>query len=178
VQLYDKTSQSRAKPSWYQKQMIRVICHKDRLFFCNEEMIGQGLKLAVGKEKELSQAEWKRAMDYFKHNDIGDKFIKLRLEMKYIAFEFRPGTPGENHNELLSGQSPYESYLRTEISPNDKWLKFYVWDDSFRIYTLARNIAERRGFKTGWLPYDRKEELRLSVVGTSQGPAVGPDKFE
>jgi len=177
VETYIDTG-SGPKPDWVRMTQISLACHRDRVFrIDNEKLIKEvkaGLSRATGgKSSNLNRAEWKKAVQYFEDHDVGDSFFRMKLgTFGRIHYEFRESSVGESIADLRGGGSRYETYLREELSASTSWLRFHVWDDSFAVYSLARSIAERKGYRVGWLPWATDQTL---ISGSGSERRVGPD---
>ncbi len=44
-----------------------------------------------------------------------------------------------------------------------------MWDDSFEVYTAARELSDHAGFSAGWTPYDGPEPFRQPLTRLGGG---------
>ncbi len=78
---------------------------------------------------------------------------------------------GEQLSDLLRGDSEFVRNL-SSLSQAGRYLRFYVWSDSFEVYLEARYLAEQLGWQIGWLPIDTTEEVGQSLVGGNRRQVV------
>ena len=124
--------------------------------------------------------------------DIGNEFFRLsfsdnmvsttigNLGNIYLEYALRPGAVLENGTTLQAEESKYRKVLKG-LAPKECWIYYFVYDDSFAAYHLARKIAEEMGFQAGWVAFSagtqeepNVEKLRFPLIGSS-GTALGPD---
>lgn len=71
---------------------------------------------------------------------------------------------GERLADLQRGDSELMRALST-MQRTGRYLRFYVWSDSFEVYLEARYLAEQMGWPIGWLPIEKSEEVGQSLTG-------------
>lgn len=119
--------------------------------------------------------------DLFEKRFVGDRYCQLKVRIggdakPYLAV-FPRDNAGESTSELLRPGSPFQRGLR-EVNPQQQYLDFRVWGDSFDTYLEARNIAAKRGVLAGWIPYSPGaeywigfgSELKLLCLGKEPPP--------
>jgi hypothetical protein len=74
---------------------------------------------------------------------------------------------GESRAELRHADSAFARRLRS-LEPRGRFLRFYVWSDSFEVYLEARYVAEAMGFDVSWLAIDAGEEVGINLLGGPQ----------
>ena len=100
---------------------------------------------------------------HFYQRDIGDDSVRWRLREAannqiYVKLEFRNREIGEERNTIAAVESHFRQSLYA-ASPNQRYILFEVWSDSFSVYLRARSIAEEMGYSVGWIMRDRHDEF-------------------
>ena len=95
------------------------------------------------------------ATRYFDAHDIGNELLRWRLleDAAHLVarLEWRHNAIGETLAELQSPAARFREVL-AEHDADIRFLRFYVWEDSFEVYLEARRLAEEASFAAGWLP--------------------------
>ncbi len=55
-------------------------------------------------------------------------------------------------------------------NPEQDFIRFHVWDDSFEAYAAARQATEQAGFRAGWVGHTQDEEMTLHLTFGSPLP--------
>ncbi len=92
---------------------------------------------------------------YLDAYDVGNELLRWRLMEnaghRVARLEWRHNAVGETLAELQSPNASFRELL-TEYNPGRRFLRFYVWEDSFEVYLKARRLAEEANFAAGWQP--------------------------
>ena len=114
-----------------------------------------------------SSGERVRVVQHFQRADVGSPSLRwhvLEAGGELMAqLEWRRTDLGETHAQIASGLSRYRADL-LGYSPQGVYLHFFVWDDSFEVYTAARELSDRAGFSAGWSPFDAPRPFRQSLT--------------
>jgi hypothetical protein len=125
----------------------------------------QAIAKAGVKKNADGEIDGNKVIAYFKRVDVGNKYFRLRPRIwsNRLTFDFenRPRS-GETRAMLANFNSKYQTMLRN-VDRRKVYLTFHVWDDGFKTYSLARELASRRGFAAGWRPEARKEGWHNSL---------------
>ena len=147
------------------------------------EKLMQAIRQATGQatgQITVGRAERVAICDYVNKHDIGDKYFQFKLED--IGFDvlvkvlLRPACSGESAARIRSPRSGYAKAIDA-ADPSERFVQFVVWNDSFDVYAVAREIVDRRSgsepLLANWLPMKADEELRyLLLNGSSRRPTV------
>lgn len=114
---------------------------------------------------EVRPDEFESAALYLRKRNVGTDGFRWRLVPEPV-----PGVvlewPGARSG-LLPGQlaeSPRWRRWLAERSPDEDFIEFRVWSDSFEAYLEARQAVEAAGFRAGWRGYAEGEELELVLT--------------
>lgn len=69
-----------------------------------------------------------------------------------------PYAKGESEKEIEHLQSQFMMQLN-KLDPKQHHIFFYVRNDSFEIFHIARKIAINQGFRTGWEPMKKESNI-------------------
>jgi len=83
---------------------------------------------------------------------------------------------GEDIDQLRRTVSRYRRHIGG-INPEQYYLRFLVWPDSFEGYLEARKLSTKRGMLAGWAAQTTKAEHTLNLGGDLRvGPPPPPPK--
>ena len=127
--------------------------------------------LSDGKlfEKEFN-ARPIRSDDFeLRMTNAGNRWPRLILDP-------RPGA-GDEAAAAVRGNGDFIRALRL-VGPEEFYLRFYVWPDSYEAYLLARQAAGQRGFAAGWVPLasDHQYTIPLGRYAYGTKPPPSPPK--
>jgi len=116
------------------------------------------------------------AINYFENNRIGVSGIYWKLipvldendglKSLYACISCDKEA-GEDKHELSLNHSTYKTRINYIKDKKDEYcFQFHVWEDSFDIYLMARQIASQNGIRAGWIVY-YEDEL---FIGTRLWP--------
>lgn len=95
---------------------------------------------------------------------VGNELLRWRMldDAGYpvARLEWRSDTIGETLAQLRSPDAQFRKLL-DEVDSQSRFLRFYVWEDSFEVYLEARRLAEEAGFAAGWQPLPNGRPLDL-----------------
>lgn len=99
---------------------------------------------------------------YFDAYDIGNELVRWRVldnpSGRVARLEWRHTGIGETLAELASPNAAFWQVFE-DHDPKDRFLRFFVWEDSFEVYLEARRAAEEKGFAVGWQPIPNARAL-------------------
>ena len=169
------------KTDWKSKSKIIIICCRKRIFNYDYDryvqIINNAIENNIGNMLRQNQSEQEKVKifyEYFSSHEVGDEYLEFKIQNDNLVLDFRDSARGESIESLINGNSNFENQLKNEISPENNWIEFRVWDDSFEIYLAARRITDRYGYRAGWIPFATDQVVwNLSSSGSSgfeQGP--------
>ncbi len=108
-------------------------------------------------------------------NRYFDVTMKIAGRVPKLVLDRREGA-GEAAEELRRSGSQYERQVK-RIDPDEFYLQFLVWPDSFEVYLKARAISSERGLLAGWHAQTTKAEYTIDLGGKLRvGPPPPPPK--
>ncbi len=117
-----------------------------------------------------------RAFNSQKRSSFGlDLSLKNINETIYLVVT-PDGKSGDKADRLATSASTFNRLLR-RINPQQFYLRFIVWPDSFETYLTARSVADEFGIQAGWEAYAPTQEYRLYLGRTlayKPPPSSGP----
>jgi len=173
------------------KDSFMFVCKGGRVYPVHWDELAGALdeSLAVNIEwvnTEHAQADLhtkcKIAAQRIQEDPIQDEHMSIQVEALFV--DNKPDlvwelVPVEGGGAGLEDLDREDSVVRSELSsldPNEHWVLFRTWDDSFEEYIEARRIAEELGFAAGWTAYGPGERWRLAVMNASSGStSIVPD---
>lgn len=93
----------------------------------------------------------------------GKQVSRLR---QYVEAVRKAGHPGQTWEELSHSDSWFQQAL-ARANPDQSFVSFAVWPDSFEAFRRARAVAWERQFEVGWEPQEAGQALRLGA-----GPGI------
>jgi len=157
-------------------------CRRNRVVFLDENKIHEAIAACIEdyEEQQGKESEVEEFPAMFEAKDVGDEFYRIGVEVSqgfrfedgdiYIIeypvwiYEPRKEEQGERMMELRRDDSDFVKIIR-ELDGKDHWVFFIVYEDSFEVFRMAREIARRQGLEIGWHPKKNGEELRFSGRG-------------
>jgi len=117
----------------------------------------------------------------FERDTIRDRDFQLeftyRGRMPYVVFARRNtanDTAGETAEQIRSSTSHFQTFVK-RLDPQQYYLRFLVWPDSFAAYLTARSVAQDRGLPAGWDPQTGQGEYQVPLGGKLRcGPPPPP----
>lgn len=97
--------------------------------------------------------------------NAGNRWPKLILDP-------RPGA-GDEAAAAVRGNGGFIRVLRL-VEPEEFYLRFYVWPDSFEAYLLARQAAGQQGFAAGWVPVGSDHQYTIPLGRYAYGTKPPP----
>ncbi|MEZ6057353.1 MAG: hypothetical protein R3C01_11685 [Planctomycetaceae bacterium] len=103
--------------------------------------------------------------ELFEKKTVGDKYVRLGIRIGGDAKPYllinRREDEGESTDRITRRTSQFNKWL-SQLNPQQHYIEFRVWSDSFDTYLVARNEAARNGFTAGWIPYAVGQEYWIS----------------
>lgn len=151
---------------------VAVLCRYGRCALLDLEgmrvMLNQGLENALGKTGNWEPADLPWAINLFNKQSMGsgNYYWDFREDDRafFADIKWSDKGHGENWEELSAVDSDFMGGL-SGFDRRGRFLRFYVWSDSFEVYLEARYLAEQRGWDIGWLPIDESEEVGFRLLG-------------
>ena len=119
--------------------------------------------------------------DEFNKDPVNDRNRNFDVKMKIAGrvpklVLHRRAEAGETAEQLKRSSSRYQTQIK-RVDPDEFYLQFLVWPDSFEAYLEARRISARRGLLAGWHAQTTSEEHTIDL-GTKLrvGPPPPPPK--
>ncbi|MFC1889010.1 hypothetical protein ACFL4G_04560 [Thermodesulfobacteriota bacterium] len=171
------------KAAWEYKDRIVYFCRNGCIFpYRGNELVMEAVRTCLGIPSgkiELDKPSFKKVERYFSSHDVGDEYIHIKAEYidmfntadLAITIEFRRDVQGDMENALRNGNSDLKKQL-SALRHQDHWVMFFVFDDSFETFLLARKMAKDHNLESGWIPFYKGEKLRYGLTqgGVGQGP--------
>lgn len=114
-----------------------------------------------------------KMVNHFNNNQIGtDNFFwnivpvmnDDRLKRLFLSLKW-PKDTGETPEMIASGQSFFRHRIQSLQDSKEKfYFHFQVWDDSFDVYLLAREIASQQDISAGWSIYEKSETFMVQQL--------------
>ncbi|MFP6629531.1 MAG: hypothetical protein VCC67_10920 [Myxococcota bacterium] len=134
---------------------IKIFCRYGRVFDPRFDQLARELV-------EVRRNAPPPAIRYFDAYDVGNELLRWRLietgTQLAARLEWRHNTIGETLAELQSPNAHFRQRL-AEHASGSRFLRFYVWEDSFEVYLEARRLAEEANFAAGWRPFPNGRAL-------------------
>jgi hypothetical protein len=113
---------------------------------------------------------------HFQSHDVGTKDFRWHIVNNggrefFAHLEWRNPDEGDSLRDLSSGRSHLARELQ-RLSPRSHFFSFFVWEDSFESYLVARELTTQAGFTSGWRPYGEHDPLRQWLLATSFNTSV------
>jgi hypothetical protein len=147
------------------KKMV-VFCRYGRVVHVDLEGLNrrasEAFDVARSSSRHNAGATISTIVRHFHNRDIGNESFRWRLQERgrgavYSNLEFRSQEIGEHRQRIAEIDSRFQRGLFA-ADPNQRYVLFYVWSDSFSAYLRARGIAEEMGYSAGWKMRDTDEE--------------------
>lgn len=113
---------------------------------------------------------------YFQENDVGTQEFRWHVINNggldfWAHLEWRDRDKGDSLAELGSSRSRFRNEL-TRLNARSHYLLFFVWEDSFEPYLVAREMAAEAGFTSGWSPHGEHVPFRQHLMSTESSVHV------
>jgi hypothetical protein len=110
----------------------------------------------------------KRLAEIFEKRFVGDRYVKLGVRMggdgKPALVVNHRDDAGDTAETLVRRTSLYNQLL-SRLDPQQQYVEFRVWNDSFDTYLAARNEAARHGLTAGWTPLTETSDHTIGFGG-------------
>jgi len=168
---------------------VTILCREGRVMIVDVEGIqetAQKRTAYIIKRKRLDRdpaagIDGKALADEFNRDPVNDRNRNFDAKMKIAGrvpklVLHRREDAGDTAEQLQRSSSRYQTQVK-RIDPDEFYLQFLVWPDSFEAYLQAREISARRGLLAGWQAQTTKDEYTIDL-GTKLrvGPPPPPPK--
>jgi hypothetical protein len=162
-------------------QPTLVLCRFGRVLVIDYDRLSQelesGLQTAVGRPSgylRLTPSDHAWIVNYFQTHTVGSRWLRWvifdRGPRELVArLAWREPAAGETPEQMQRMDSAWRRALRS-LDPRRRYLRFYVWSDSFEPYLRARSDAEGRGFTAWWEALDPSEEYEGNIYQAALSP--------
>ncbi len=145
----------------------RVIfeCRANTAFYPEfEEMLEKISKLEEKNSTQDTDIKIENAFYTYKQErkfTISNMYI-----IQYYAKVFtpKPNSKGEDATQIEKENSKFQRELK-KFDPEKHHILFIVRTDSFPVFHTARRIADKKGFKIGWEPYETDKPITFAPYG-------------
>lgn len=135
-------------------------------------LLHDGIRVALGDDirPEMNDRPW--LLNLFRKETFGaDGFywsFRSQDTSRFFA-DVSWGEPsdGETAADLRLGDSGFAERLRL-LRGSRRFIRFYVWSESFDVYLEARYLAESAGLDVSWLAVDSSDEVGIDLRGGRQ----------
>jgi hypothetical protein len=136
---------------------------------------------ATAKPGDSDRQKAEALKRHLKENQVGTKWFRFDLEIEVDGAKviqrvrFHAADP-EQGETLAEAERPGSLFDRTlkAIDPRRQYLFFFVWEDSFDVYTGCRQIADERRIPAGWDPLAVTTIFSHTLNATPKAPTTPP----
>jgi len=116
--------------------------------------------------EDVNRIDCDKMVQLFEKRFVGDRFCRVKIYVAgdakpYLKIELRPDA-GDKTETIGKGTSQFNRWIRG-VNPQQFYLEFRVFSDSFATYLEARNAAARQGILAGWIPYPAEAEFVIGI---------------
>lgn len=152
---------------------------KPAIFFCREGRVvaveDQRLKGIVSNvigsyiDPKSKRIDAEKALKVFNNQKRSTYGLNLSLKNinETIYLVVTPDDSAGDDGERVDGPTSTFRRLVRRINPQQFYLRFIVWADSFDAYLTARTVAEEYGLMAGWEAYVPGQEYRIWIGNTT-----------
>lgn len=164
---------------------VTFLCRHGRIYPLATEALQREAQQVLNTSQRLllkpDGIDCEKLKEIFGKRFIGDNFVQLGIRVggdgKPALLVSPRADKGEETEKISRPTSQFNVALRS-LNPQQQYIEFRVWSDSFDTYLVARNEAARKGISAGWTPYDEKGEywigFGIEFPTTCQGAKVTP----
>lgn len=165
---------------------VTFFCWRDHVFTIDlealREQARERFRYVVNRYKLKSATQGilaKETIEKFNRQPPRDEYFRIELVARGPWPHLRL-TPKFDEAETSEQIQRYNSDFRTRVRrlrANGNYARFLVWPDSFDIYLVARQMAEREGALAGWQIISARDDYLYSIGGGEYrfGPPPKPD---
>lgn len=117
----------------------------------------------------------------FNRKKLRDKFFEVTMKANgpTPVLVFQPiANKGFDHRLLTNRLGPFHRSLAS-MNPQQFYISFLVWADSFETYLLARQACSQHGLAAGWAPQSTPRPYERNLGGKLRfGPPPPPPKID
>ena len=166
----------------YNYEPAFFICKNNRIIYLDQILfnkflvaIKKAINLSPNDQINLNIIRRKdnpfKIVRYFKDHDIGTSDLKISvkyMELSNTSFDLIQTisvrkNSGESIENIIKSNSNFINIINSlNIVKND--IQFFVWPDSFPVYTKARHYVEDKLFYANWILLNYDEELSSSIL--------------
>jgi len=151
---------------------IREVAQKRTMFIIRRRKLGRDPAAGI---------DGKLLADEFNSDPVNDRDRSFDVQM-IIAGRVpklvlkRREDAGETAEEVTRASSRYQREIK-RTDPDEFYLQFLVWPDSFEAYLEARKLSSKRGLLAGWQAQTTSGEYTIDLGGDLRvGPPPPPPK--
>ena len=131
-----------------------------------------GIEDALGKNRPVLEEDRPWLENLFRKELFGSQnfYWKFRGQSHRNLFAdmvWRDKEEGEHAGDLRLEDNLLEATIQGQ-DPKKKYVRFWVWSDSFEVYLEARYLAEAAGFDVAWTVVPSDEEVGVDLLGHSR----------
>ena len=147
---------------------VVFLCRHGRVFPLAKVALQQeAQQVLVRAEQTIRRPEGldcDKLKELFEKRFVGDRFVQLGIRTggdgkPYLLVNHREEA-GVPTDDISKPTSLFNQALR-QINPQQNYIEFRVWSDSFDTYLAARNVAAQAGILAGWVPYSEKADYSI-----------------
>jgi hypothetical protein len=141
------------RPKKTLKQPIFFECRAGEVFFV--DMAGldnQTSKMLANIDPNVKGGDLKEFLKVLQKHEVGNVYYTVVPEYlltEVMALKPKPGEHGDNTNQVMAADRPFQKTL-DKFDKQNFYAKFFVRDDGIGAYHLARLVAYQRGFEVSW----------------------------
>jgi len=168
---------------------VTILCREGRVMLVDVEGIQELAQKRTGfiiKRKRLGRdptvgVDGKVLAEEFNKDPVNDRNRNFDVKMKIAGSVpklvlHRREEAGETAEQLKRSGSRYQTQVK-RVDPDEFYLQFLVWPDSFEPYLEARRISARRGLLAGWNAQTTGDEHTIDLgIKLRVGPPPPPPK--
>jgi hypothetical protein len=157
-------------------QEIALFCRYGRVAALDlpgmQAMLKQGIRSALGDDRAIVYGDRPWLVNLFQKRQFGSgnfywEFREEQGPAFFADIRWVDHGYGEGVADLRRGDSELAKLL-AERDRAGRFLRFYVWSDSFDVYLEARYLAEQKGWDVSWLAVDADDEVGVDLLGRSR----------
>jgi hypothetical protein len=147
-----------------------ILIRQGRVFAVDREALyeagSRALQRVLGPAiaRGVRRDEFESAALYLRKHRVGSDGFSWRLrneDRPRMELEWPSMDQGRMPDQLARDVG-WQDWLARR-NPEQDFVLFHVWSDSFEAYAAARQAVETAGLRAGWVGHERDEELELNV---------------
>lgn len=148
------------------------LCRSGRVVPVNTQELQQKAQQVIKEaerilfRKDLNRIDCDKMAQLFEKRFVGDRYCRVKIHVggdakPYLKLEVRPEA-GDKAETIGKGTSQFHRWIRG-VNPQEYYLEFRVFSDSFAAYLEARNAAARQGVLAGWIAYPAEADYVIGI---------------